>query len=100
MKQITHYSKDELTRRIVARGEHSGHSHVVVGGVMHENGEFESVEGNQAVIKHLIEQEWTGEGRQVWTGEHFDAPIPVGKRFKIVHQVEFDPVNNYRRVMD
>jgi len=105
MKLITEKSKvlSERELRIVARGEHTNHSHVVVGGeveIIENEKIFKSVSGNPAIIKHLKENEWMS-GSQIWTGEHKDILIPEGKMFKIIHQQVYDPVEaQNRRAID
>lgn len=52
-------NKKELEKRILARGEHSGHCHVITGNI-----EFDSQDriiigdDSNAVLKHLLEREW------------------------------------------
>lgn len=85
---------------IIAKGEHSNHCHVLIGDVQvnHELSEF-YVGPNGCLIRHLKESDWVN-GNQVWTGEHLDIPIQPGK-YKIVHQMQFDPFTHLkRRVLD
>lgn len=92
--------KQERLMRVVARGEYSGHAHVIVGGEITEDGYVISSEIKKAVIKHIKEEDWLKGGRQVWTGEHHDLVLKPG-RYKIVHQQEISPTYyQVRRVID
>ena len=92
----------ERKSRIVARGEHSNHSHVVVGDalVREEKGTTIVEVGKEgAVLKHILESEWL-KGNEVWTKEHDDLPLEEGV-YKYVAQVEFDPFEKIiRKVID
>lgn len=101
---------EELKNRIIARGEHSNHCHVIVGDAIIERNENNEViikvgkEG--AIIKHLLETEWLN-GNEIWTNEHTDislADLPeqirhgdvlldkIGERdYKYVQQIEWHP---------
>ena len=81
-------TKEERQKRVIARGEVSGHSHIIIGEATIENG-FISVTG-PAWIKHLLEKEYVEEGKEVWTKEHEDIQIKPGK-YEYIQQVEFDP---------
>ena len=89
--------------RIVARGEHSNHSHIVVGDaeVTNKNGEiFIKVGPNGATIKHLLESNWLA-GQEVWTKEHTDIELPANTDYKYVPQLEYDPyAETIRAVQD
>ena len=93
----------ERKNRIIARGETSNHSHVVVGDAnvkRNEKGEALIEVGNSgAVLRHLLESEWMN-GREVWTKEHEDIKLDPGE-YKYVPQVEYDPYNEViRKVRD
>lgn len=84
--------KNEKVNRIIARGEHSGHCHVVVGDaeiIRNENGQVIIDVYGEASIRHLLESAWL-EGQEVWTKEHKDIPLEKGK-YKYIPQIEFDP---------
>lgn len=90
-------NKKERENRIIARGEFSNHSHVVVGDATverNEQGEILIHVGNEgAVIKHILESNWMN-GEEVWTKEHTDiplAPTEAGKPYKYVPQKEYNP---------
>jgi hypothetical protein len=98
MKLLAMYSTDERKRRIVARGEHSGHSHVLIGGEFDKKKGILTVEREgDAVIRHLVEEAWLSRGDMVWTGEHKDIVLWNPKaaagpqRFRITPQYEFHP---------
>lgn len=83
----------ERQERIIARGEHSNHSHVIVGDNVTINRKGEkiivNVEDGEAYIKHLLESKWM-EGQEVWTGEHKDIKLEKGT-YEYVQQQEYDP---------
>lgn len=105
-------NKQELKNRIIARGEGSNHSHVIVGDATvtrNSNGEILIEVGNEgAVLKHILESSWMN-GQEVFTGEHMDIPLnelPTQLRqgdvmleriaertYKYIPQVEYDPYN-------
>lgn len=144
-------TKDTRTARVIARGEHSNHSHVVVGNgctVLKKGDDFEvTVTGSQdydkylsmyntlnkkheklvekyavdieagnkevykaektalyndfqrkvakldvVLLKHILETNYVETGVEVWTGEHFDAPVKNGVT-NFVGQTEFNPLN-------
>jgi hypothetical protein len=112
-------TKKERTSRVIARGEVTGHSHVITGDaiVRNINGEIIIEIGNEgAVLRHLLETDWLN-GREVWTEEHADIDLSempgqirhgdvlldkVGERtYKYIQQMEFDPYNEViRQVQD
>ena len=97
-------NKQERKLRVIARGEHSNHSHVVCGDsvmVREEKGEVFITVGNEgAVLRHLLESEWVETGREVWTQEHADIQLPAGE-YKYVAQIEFNPLDEtVRRTKD
>lgn len=96
-------SKKERENRIIARGEFSGHSHVVTGNatVRNENGEImiDVHEDGEAIIRHLMEDAWL-KGSEVHTGEHADIPLAKGT-YKYIPQLEYHPYENViRQVKD
>jgi hypothetical protein len=70
MKKLT---QKELQRRIIARGEHSGHAHIITGDaiVREEKGNVYIDITGDASIKHLLEDAWL-RGEEQWTKEHGD----------------------------
>lgn len=82
----------ERKKRIIAKGEHSNHSHIVVGDVeFDEKGRIVVGENSDAVLRHLLEKEWM-EGQEVWTGEHHDIKLTPGT-YEYVPQMVFDPLS-------
>lgn len=106
-------NKQERINRVIARGEGSNHSHVIVGDAevtRNKNGEILIEVGDEgAVLRHIIETSWM-EGNEVHTGEHGDISLEelpaqvrqgdvllekVGKRtYKYIAQQEYDPYND------
>lgn len=85
-------TKKEKLNRIIARGEHSNHSHVIVGDaiIKNENHEIIIEVGNEgAILRHILESEWM-EGKEVWTKEHEDINLDKGV-YTYIPQKEFDP---------
>lgn len=81
----------ERKQRIIARGEHSNHSHIITGDVEFDSfGRIVVNENSNAVLKHLLEKEWM-EGKEVWTGEHKDITLSPGV-YEYVPQQVFDPL--------
>lgn len=102
MKTINLKNAKKVKHNIIARGEVSGHSHIAVGEVdVYElDGEIILDVHGEAAIKHLIEEAFTKEGKQVWTEEHEDIKLEKGI-YKYVPQVEFDPYEEViRQVRD
>lgn len=88
MKTLT---KEERSKRIIARGEHSNHSHVITGDVEFDaQGRILVGEDSNAVIKHLLETDWM-DGKEIWTGEHTDIKLSPGV-YEFVQQTVFDPL--------
>lgn len=103
--------KEERISRIIARGEHSNHCHVVTGNATVERigkDTFINVEDSTAVMRHLLETDWLG-GKETWTQEHED--IEIGKsplirhgdvilkevskgRYKYIQEIEYDPFDD------
>ncbi len=81
----------ERKKRIIARGEHSNHCHVITGDVtFNDHGQIIVGEDSNAVMKHLLETEWI-KGNEVWTGEHTDIKLTPGT-YECVQQKVFDPL--------
>jgi hypothetical protein len=93
----------KVANNIIARGEVSGHSHIAVGDVeVYENEQGEIILDvfGEAAIKHLLEDAFVKEGREVWTGEHADIKLAPGQ-YKYVAQIEYDPYNEViKKVQD
>lgn len=113
-------NKQERTNRVIARGEGSNHSHVIVGDakvIRNSNGEILIEVGNEgAALKHILESNWM-DGAETFTGEHADISLmdlptqvrqgdvlldKIGERtYKYIPQVEFDPYSEaIRQVQD
>lgn len=88
--------KQERKNRVIARGEHSNHAHIIVGDAVIErdsSGRIIVEVGEEgALLRHLLESQWL-EGVETWTGEHHDIPLTKGK-YEYVGQVEYDPYND------
>lgn len=82
----------KVANKIIARGEVSGHAHIAVGDVdvLELDGEIYLDVKGEAAIKHLLEEVFVKEGKEVWTTEHADIQLQPGV-YKYVPQVEFDP---------
>lgn len=88
-------TKKERSTRIIARGEVSGHSHIVTGNadVYVKNKQvFINAKDDNCVIKHLLEQPFVEEGKEVWTKEHTDIPLRKGLQ-RYVPQLEYNPMD-------
>jgi|SRR6478609_11978350 len=105
--------KQERINRVIARGEGSNHSHVIVGDAIvtrNKNNEILIEVGNEgAVLRHIIETSWL-QGQEVHTGEHGDISLEelpsqvrqgdvflekIGERtYKYISQQEYDPYND------
>ncbi len=94
-------SIEQRKQRILARGEHSNHCHVVTGdvNVYEKNGKtyIEVGEDSSAVLKHLLETEWL-KGNETWTKEHQDIPLEKGT-YEFVQQVEYNPLDEMIRAV-
>ena len=88
-------NKEERKKRVLARGEVSGHCHVITGNnvlIKEEKGTIFVEVGNEgAVLKHILEKEWIEEEKEIWTGEHKDISVKPGK-YEYVPQVNFNPL--------
>ncbi len=108
MKKLKQF---ELQNRIIAKGEHSGHSHIIVGDAevtRNSKGEILIEITGEASIKHLLEEAWL-QGREEWTKEHADidlTDLPVQIRhgdvfldrispntYKFIQQQVYDPLS-------
>jgi hypothetical protein len=86
-------TKQDRERRVVARGEFSNHSHVLVGQVEFDTkGHIIVGENTDVVLKHILEKEWVEEGKEIWTGEHTDIKLLPGT-YEYVPQMVFDPLS-------
>lgn len=103
--------------RIIARGEHSNHSHVITGDAevtRNAKGETLIEVGNEgAILKHILETDWL-KGKETWTTEHNDIDLselpPMvrhgdvmlenigGRTYKYVQQKVYDPLT--KRIED
>lgn len=82
---------EERVKRIIARGEHSNHCHVITGDVEFDaQGRIIVGENSNAILRHLLETEWM-KGNEVWTQEHNDIKLSPGK-YEYVPQMVFDPL--------
>lgn len=82
----------ERKKRIIARGEHSNHSHIITGDVEFDSkGRLVVSENSNAILKHLLETDWL-EGKETWTGEHTDIKLIPGL-YEYVPQMVFDPLS-------
>ena len=82
----------ERKSRIIARGEHGNHCHVITGNVEFDaKGRIIVGEDSDAVLRHLLESEWM-EGKEVWTNEHHDIKLTPGV-YEYVPQMVFDPLS-------
>lgn len=103
-------SLQERKNRIIARGEHSNHCHVIVGDAQVDtkgSNTYITVGDNGCSIKHLIETAWLA-GEEKWTQEHEDIDLTnlpnqirhgdimlnkVGERkYQYIQQQVFDPL--------
>lgn len=81
--------------RVLARGEHSDHSHVVYGRAAkvyysEEGAMFVDTREGAAVIRHVLESRHH-KGEQQWTGEHRTLFLPKGKIYTVRQQSQYDP---------
>lgn len=90
----------ERKNRIIARGEHSNHCHVVTGNATIEKVKDKviiNVEDGGAVMKHLLESDWM-HGNEVWTKEHNDIELEKGT-YEFIQQTEYDPFEKIIRAV-
>lgn len=98
---------ENLKNRIIARGEHSDHCHVMVGNctITREGDDiFINPEDSTAVLRHLLESRFL-DGENVWSKEHNDSSLDTDMvrqgdvllkkqedgRYKYIPQLEYDP---------
>ncbi len=106
----------ERKNRILARGEHTDHSHIIVGAatVTRKKTYTEikvNPEDGEAYIKHLLESKWL-EGAEINTDDHGDILLDCtgtvrhgdvllkyegDGNYTYVHQVEHDPIEGIIR---
>lgn len=85
-------TNEQRKQRVVARGEHSNHCHVVTGDVEFDvQGRVIVGEDSNSVLRHLLETEWM-QGEEVWTGEHKDIQLLPGV-YEYVPQMVYDPLD-------
>jgi hypothetical protein len=102
-------NQNERKARIIARGEHSGHSHIITGEavVRNEFGEILIDVIGKCSIEHLMEDAWL-QGESVHTKEHEPIPLEalepyirqgdvflekIGeKTYRYIQQKVFDPL--------
>jgi|TARA_Y100000310_G_C20659092_1_gene803638 hypothetical protein len=89
-------NKEQRAKRVIARGEHSNHCHVITGNVEITDGEI-LVKDDSARIRHLMETNWLG-GEEVWTKEHTDIPLEVGT-YRYIQQLEYHPYEDEIRAV-
>ena len=95
-------TKEERKNRVIAQGEVSGHSHIVIGEATIDRKDGKTIieVTGECAIKHLIEQPFVEEGREVWTQEHADIPLQIGT-YEYVPQREFNPyLQSFKKVVD
>lgn len=97
-------NKKQRENRIIARGEVSGHAHIIVGNdvVITKDKERILVDVGEsgATLRHLLETNWVNEGQEVWTEEHRDIKIEKGT-YEYIQQIEYDPYEKaIRNVQD
>lgn len=104
-------TKQERQNRIIARGEHSNHSHVIVGDAIVETkggNTYITIGDGGASIKHLLETAWL-DGTEQWTSEHADIDLTElpnqvrhgdillknigGRKYQYIQQMVFDPLS-------
>lgn len=87
-------TRKERILRIVARGEISNHSHVVIGNDVTIEKKEETVVINVgetgAVLRHILESNWVEKEEEIWTEEHEDIVLERGK-YEYVQQKEYNP---------
>ncbi len=92
---------EQRKNRVIARGEHSNHAHIITGNAVieHKGDDIFITVKDTAKIRHLLETQWLA-GHEVWTGEHTDIDLEPGT-YKYVGQVEWNPLDEaIRRVED
>lgn len=87
-------NQKERQNRVIARGEHSNHAHVVTGNATVERKDgftYITAHDDTAKIRHILESTWLA-GQETWTKEHHDIDLKKGT-YKYIQQVEFNPLN-------
>lgn len=103
-------TKQERKSRVIARGEFSNHSHVMVGDCEVEIKDGKTLihvnDDSNVCLKHLLESDWL-KGNEVWSNEHTDISLTgfptqvrqgdvllskCGERtYEYIQQVEYNP---------
>jgi len=86
--------RNDRLNRVIARGEHTGHAHVITGDdvlIERESEQIKITVKGKAFIRHLKEKEWLNDGREVNTGEHADIELQEGT-YLYVAQTMYDPI--------
>lgn len=110
MKKMT---IEERKKRVIARGEHSGHSHIITGDVEVYEKDGKTLikigENQNACLKHLMEADWL-KGKETWTKEHSEIPLKGRKQirqgdvllkqvservYQYIPQIEKHPYNDF-----
>lgn len=89
----------ERKSRVIAQGEVTGHSHIIIGEceiIDKEDGVYIKA-GKNCAIKHLLEIPFVEEGKEIWTQEHDDIPLKKGETYKYIQQQEYNP---YEKVIE
>jgi hypothetical protein len=104
-------TNQERKQKIIARGEHSNHAHIIVGDAKvskNAKGEIIIEVGNEgAVLRHLLESEWLND-KEIWTEEHQDINLSglpnlvrhgdvaleriEDRKYRFIQQQVFDPL--------
>jgi len=96
-------TKEQRQLRIIARGEVSGHAHIITGEceiIKKEESVIIKV-GKNCAIKHLLEKPFVEEGIEKWTEEHKDIHLKEGNEYEFVQQIEYNPYEKVlRNVID
>ncbi len=98
-------TQKERQDRVIARGETSGHSHIVVGTATIERKDGKvfihvpNTEDACAVMRHLLEKPFVERGEEVWTGEHADIELQPGRTYQYVQQIQYDPFEKIIRAI-
>lgn len=90
MKDLREAKK--VRNNVIARGETSGHAHIAIGevDVLEFDGEIYLDVKGDAWIKHLLEEAFVKEEKEIWTREHHDIKLEPGV-YKYIPQTEYDP---------
>lgn len=89
---------DKPENFIIARGEHSNHSHIVcptvegtpVSFFKDSKGELYFTVDGDFTLEHLLETHYKQSKAKVWTEEHVPVAFPAGT-YKYIQQTEFHP---------